>query len=78
MSYVQIGFLVLFATVFFSAGEFESRSRGRHLGVLWAALSVLVSFLALTQLGSGLLLLLILQVLLFVGIGVFRTVLSSR
>lgn len=61
--------LLVSAVFFYRAGEFEGSS-----GVLWAALSVVISVLAWRVLKSGLLVMLLCQVGLFIGIGVVRAV----
>jgi hypothetical protein len=61
--------MVVFAIFFYRAGKFEDSP-----GLLWAALSVLISFLVWWWLGWGLLAMFLGQVGLFVGISVFRAI----
>jgi hypothetical protein len=58
---------VVFAIFFYRAGEFDGGP-----GLLWAALSVAISFLVWWWLRWGLLPMILGQLGLFVGIGVFR------
>jgi hypothetical protein len=62
-------FLIVFAVFFYRAAAFEDGP-----ALLWAALSVLISLLIWQWLRWGLLAMLLGQVGLFVGIGVFRAV----
>jgi len=61
--------LVAFAIFFYRAGEFENCP-----GVLWAAVSVVISLLTWQWLRWGPLGMILCQIGLFVGIGVFRVV----
>lgn len=76
--YTQIGLTIVFAVLFNAAAAFEARSSGRSHGLLWASLSVLVSFIVFFKLGGGMLMLLLGQGLLFVAIGAVRAWLDSR
>jgi hypothetical protein len=69
MSLYSFNFLLLvaFAVFFYRAGEFENCP-----GILWAAMSVAISLLVWQWLGWGLLAMIVGQVGLFAGIGVFR------
>ena len=58
---------VAFAIFFYRAGQFEHAP-----ALLWAALSVAISLLVWLWLGWGMLAMILGQVGLFVGIGVFR------
>lgn len=78
VGYTEIGLTIVFAALFYSAAEVEARSTGRHLGALWASLSVLVSFVVLSQLGGSKLLLILMQAGLFIGIAVVRVLLEGR
>jgi len=59
--------MVVFAIFFYRAGQFDGSP-----GLLWAALSIAVSFLAWQGLKWGLIGMLLGQIGLFVGIGIFR------
>ena len=74
MQFYSFNFLlmVVFAIFFYRAGEFDGGP-----GLLWAALSVAISFLIWQWLGWGLLAMLLGQVGLFVAIGVFRVIRKS-
>jgi len=63
---------VLFAIFFYRAGEFDGGP-----GLLWAGLSVAISLLVWRWLGLGWLGIILGQVGLFVGIGVFRVLRKS-
>lgn len=65
--YLAIVVLSVCAIVFYRAGKQE-----RSSGVLWAALSILASFLALRFSGWGLPGVLLAQVVVFVGITLWR------
>jgi hypothetical protein len=60
------------ALTFYGAGAHEARSGGDNHGLLWAALSALTSTLVLMAFDDSWAALLIAQLALFVGIGVFR------
>ena len=64
--------MVVFAILFYRAGELEDSP-----GLLWAALSALISFLVWQWLRWGLLAMILGQIGLFVGIGVFRAIRKS-
>lgn len=64
--------MVVCAVFFYRAGVFDDGP-----GLLWAALSVLISLAVWQWLGWGLLAMILAQVVLFVGIGVFRTIRKS-
>lgn len=57
---------------FYAAGDYEARLSGTNNGPLWAILSALVSALVLISLNGSWSWLLVAQVALFIGIGVFR------
>jgi len=61
--------MVVFAIFFYRAGVFDGGP-----ALLWAALSVLISLLVWQGLGWGLVAMILGQVGLFVGIGVFRVI----
>jgi len=60
---------VVFAIFFYRAGEFDGAP-----GLLWAILSTAISLLIWQWLHGGLLGIILGQVALFVGIGVFRVI----
>lgn len=64
--------MVMFAIFFYRAGEFDDSP-----GLLWAALSVLISLLVWQWLRCGLLAMILGQIGLFVGIGIFRVIRKS-
>ena len=64
--------MVAFAILFYRAGVFDDSS-----GLLWATLSVLISFLVWQWLRWGLMAMVLGQIGLFVGIGVFRVIRKS-
>jgi len=64
--------LIVFAVFFYRAGEFDNAP-----GILWAALSVVISLLVWQWLRWGLLAMVLGQVALFVGIGVVRAIRKS-
>jgi len=74
MMFYSFNFLlmVVFAIFFYRAGEFEGSP-----GLLWAALSVAISFLIWQWLRWGLLAMVLGQIGLFVAIGVFRVIRKS-
>lgn len=64
--------MVVFAIFFYRAAQFDGGSG--LVGLFWAAMSVAISFLIWQWLGWGVLLMLLGQIALFVGIGVYRVV----
>ena len=60
------------AFVLYGAGKAEAREAGRNAGMLWAGLSIAVSALLIRFFGAGWFLVLVGQVALFAGIGIFR------
>ena len=69
--------VAFFAVLYYLAGEHESRFGGAslgasHNGLLWAMLSLLVSFVVLAGFDASTTWLLASQVVLFIGIGVVR------
>jgi hypothetical protein len=75
MFYLQPNWILAFvcAFVLYGAGKAEAREAGRHAALLWAGLSIAVSAVLIRFLGAGWPLVLVGQVALFLGIGVFRT-----
>ena len=65
---------VLAAVSFFRMGQYEARDGSRSNGLLWALLSVAVSWLVLAVFEGGVPLEVFGQVGLFIGIGIFRAV----
>lgn len=76
MNYTAIGFTILFAALYYSAGEIEARSGAPNHGVLWAALSIVVSLIVLAGIGGGIVALIVCQALLLIGIAVVRVILD--
>jgi hypothetical protein len=74
MPFYSFNFLltVVFAIFFYRAGEFEGSP-----GILWAALSVVISLLIWQWLKWGLLAMILGQIGLFIAIGVFRVLRKS-
>lgn len=77
MNYTAIGFTIVFAVLYYGAGEFEARNGARHNGILWAALSIGVSALVFAQFGGGVLMAIGFQVLLLFAIGAGRALLEK-
>ena len=73
MNYTAIGFTILFAALYYSAGEIEGAP---NHGVLWAALSIVVSLIILAGIGGGIVALIVCQALLLIGIAVVRVILD--
>jgi hypothetical protein len=64
--------MVVFAIFYYRAAQFDGGSE--LSGLLWAALSVAISFLIWQWLRWGVLAMLFGQIALFVGIGVYRVI----
>ena len=77
MPYMEIAIAVVFASAFAKGGEMEARSGRRNHGLLWAALSLLVTALVVVVLGRGAVWLIVAQLGLFVAIGAVRAWLSE-
>ena len=71
---ISLAVILTFAGMvgFYSAGEVEARQGDRHHGILWAALSALVSGVVFFVFGFGWLAWFVAQGCLFVGIGIAR------
>lgn len=78
MPYLEIAVAFVFATAFLKGGEMEARSGRRDHGLLWLALSVIVSALVVVVLGRGAIWLIVAQCGLFVAIGAVRAWLSKE
>ena len=65
--------IVAFAVFYYRVGEFEGSS-----GVLWAGLSAIISLVIWRFLHGGIIAVLLGQVALFVGIGVYRSLKKPR
>jgi hypothetical protein len=65
------------AYTYYVLGAYEAQQGGKHHGILWAALSLLVSLVIVHLLKAGWGALLIAQAALFLGIAVFRAVRES-
>jgi hypothetical protein len=61
------------AITFFKAGRAEARDTARDNGLIWAGLSIAISALIIQILGDGWLSVLLAQLGLFVGVGVFQS-----
>jgi hypothetical protein len=74
MIFLQPNWIIAFvcAFVLYGAGKAEAREAGPNAGFLWAGLSIAVSALLIRFLGAGWLLVLVGQLALFAGIGIFR------
>ena len=65
---------IVSAIMFFGMGQYEARDGSRSNGLLWACLSLAMSWLVLSVLHGGATLQVLGQVAVFVGIGIFRAV----
>ena len=74
MIFLQPNWIIAFvcAFVLYGAGKAEAREAGRNAGLLWAALSIVVSALLIRFFGAGWFLVIVGQVVLSAGIAVFR------
>ena len=77
MPYADIALCLVGMSLYFNAGKFEARNGAADHSVLWAALSLLTSLIALWA-GAGWFLWLLAQVALLLGIAVVRVLLESR
>jgi hypothetical protein len=68
---------VVSAYTYYVLGAYEAEQGGSHHGILWAALSVAVSFVVAYLLKGGWGVLLLAQASLFLGIAVFRAMRRS-
>ena len=75
---IEIAFAIAGMIIFWNAAEWEARDGSPHRGVLWAALSLLISVLVLFVAGWSWLPWLVAQAGLFVGIAVVRVWLEDR
>lgn len=78
MPYLEIALAVVFASAFLKGGEMEARLGKRNNGMLWAAVSVLLSCVVVMVLGAGWIWLVLAQLGLFVAIGAVRVTLDER
>lgn len=78
MPYLEIAVAFVFASAFMKGGEMEARSGRTDRGLLWLALSVLVSGLVVGLFARGVLWLIVAQLALFVAIGAVRVWLDDR
>ena len=81
MIFLQSNWIIAFvcAFVFFGAGKQNATvGGGKNLSFQWMGLSIAVSALVIRFLGAGWLLVLVAQAVLFVGIGVFRSMRDPR
>ena len=78
MPYTEIALAIVFAAAFVKGGEMEARGGRADHGLLWAALSVLVSVIVVVVLGCSTAWLIAAQLALFVAIGAVRAHLDPR
>ena len=81
MFYLQPNWILafVFAFVFFGAGKQNAGiDGGKNFSFLWAGLSIAVSALVIRFFNAGWVLVLVSQFILFVGIGVFRSMRDPR
>ena len=79
--FLQPNWIIAFvcAFVFFGAGKQNAgMDGGKNLSFLWAGLSIAVSALVIRFFSAGWFLVLVAQAVLFVGIGVFRSMRDPR
>ena len=76
MDYTKIAMCIIGMSLFFNAGKIEARGGAADHSVLWAALSLLTSILALWA-GAGWILWLISQFGLLIGIAAVRVILEK-
>ncbi len=76
MFYTKIAMCIIGMSLFFNAGKIEARGGAADHSVLWAALSLLTTILALWA-GAGWLLWLLAQIALLIGIALVRVALDK-
>ncbi len=76
MDYTKIAMCIIGMSLFFNAGKIEARGGAADHSVLWAALSLLTSILALWA-GAGWITWLISQFGLLIGIAAVRVILEK-
>ncbi len=76
MDYTKIAMCIIGMSLFFNAGKIEARGGAADHSVLWAALSLLTSILALWA-GAGWILWLISQFSLLIGIAIARVLMDG-
>lgn len=76
MIYTKIAMCIIGMSFYFNAGKMEARSGAADHSVLWAALSLLTSILALWA-GAGWVFWLIAQIGLLIGIALVRVALDK-
>lgn len=69
---IEVALALACAVAFFRAGRFESTGEAYEYGWLWALMSVLLSAFVLLTFDASWIVLLLVQVGLFFGIGVYR------
>ena len=77
MPYTAIAITVVFASAFLAGGEMEARLGRQNHGLLWGALSVLLSCVVVLLLGGGALWQVLAQLGLFVAIRAVRAWLAE-
>lgn len=75
--YTQIAMCIIGMSLYFNAGKIEARSGAADHSVLWAALSLVTTLVALWA-GAGWLLWALAQAGLFVGIAIVRVALDGN
>lgn len=80
MIFLQPNWIIAFvcAFTFYGMGKAEARGGGADNGVVWGALSVVISVLLIQVWSTGWLLVLLGQIGLFIGIGIFRALRDRR
>lgn len=73
---IEVVLAIVCAVTFFRAGRFESTGEAYDYGFFWALMSMLVSALFLLAFHASWFVLLLGQIGLFLGIGVFRAILD--
>lgn len=76
MFYTKVAMCIIGMSLYFNAGKIEARSGAADHSVLWAALSLLTTILALWA-GDGWLLWLLAQIGLLIGIALVRVALDK-
>ena len=75
MIFLQPNWIIAFvcAYTFYGAGRFEARDGARDNAILWAGLSIATSALVIQEFQGGWIYVLLAQVGLFIGIGIYRS-----
>mgnify|MGYP001549657591 FL=1 len=78
MDYIAIALTIAGVIAFYNAGEYDARDGGPNHGILWAAISLLLSIVALFVAGLGWLPWLLAQAGLVFGIAGVRVWMEDR